>query len=53
MPKAEPLPPGRYHIVDRPTGGWKVVIRTDLHDFVTRLAYARFPSGQITNSQAG
>ncbi|MFB9086838.1 tlde1 domain-containing protein [Erwinia tracheiphila] len=33
VPKAGPLPPGRYHIVDRPTGGWKGVIRTDLHDF--------------------
>ncbi|AXF78765.1 DUF2778 domain-containing protein [Erwinia tracheiphila] len=52
IPKAEPLPPGRYHIVDRPTGGWKGVIRTDLHDFVTRLAYPRFPPGQIPNSPA-
>lgn len=25
VPKAGPLPPGRYHIVDRPTGGWKGV----------------------------
>lgn len=28
-----PIPGGRYHIVKRPTGGWKGVIRTDLHDF--------------------
>lgn len=28
-----PIPPGRYYIVKRPTGGWKGVLRTDLHDF--------------------
>ncbi|EMR7683327.1 DUF2778 domain-containing protein [Yersinia enterocolitica] len=33
VPNAGPIPQGRYHIVNRPTGGWKGVIRTDLHDF--------------------
>lgn len=28
-----PIPPGLYFIVARPTGGWKGMIRTDLHDF--------------------
>ncbi len=37
VPKAGPLPPGRYRIVDRPTGGWKGVIRTGLHDFYSRV----------------
>lgn len=33
VPMQGPIPPGKYYIVDRPTGGWKGVIRTDLHDF--------------------
>lgn len=33
VPSLGPIPDGRYHIVKRPTGGWKGVIRTDLHDF--------------------
>lgn len=32
VPSLGPIPDGRYHIVNRPTGGWKGVIRTDLHD---------------------
>ncbi len=32
IPGLGPIPQGRYHIVDRPTGGWKGVLRTDLHD---------------------
>ena len=27
------IPDGLYHIVKRPRGGWKGIIRTDLHDF--------------------
>lgn len=33
IPELGPIPDGRYHIVKRPTGGWKGIIRTDLHDF--------------------
>ncbi|EHN8807689.1 DUF2778 domain-containing protein [Enterobacter roggenkampii] len=33
VPDNGPIPDGRYHIVNRPSGGWKGVIRTDLHDF--------------------
>jgi len=33
IPDLGPIPHGRYHIVTRPTGGWKGVVRTDLHDF--------------------
>lgn len=33
VPRLGPIPDGRYHIVKRPTGGWKGVLRTDLHDF--------------------
>lgn len=33
IPNNGPIPGGRYYIVKRPTGGWKGMIRTDLHDF--------------------
>ncbi|MDU4940193.1 MAG: DUF2778 domain-containing protein [Mixta calida] len=33
IPDTGPLPAGIYHIVKRPSGGWKGVIRTDLRDF--------------------
>lgn len=33
VPDNGPIPDGRYHVVNRPSGGWKGVIRTDLHDF--------------------
>lgn len=33
VPMEGAIPPGKYYIVNRPTGGWKGVIRTDLHDF--------------------
>lgn len=33
IPDNGPIPGGRYHIVNRPTGGWKGVIRSDLRDF--------------------
>jgi len=33
IPDNGPIPSGRYYIVKRPSGGWKGVIRTDLHDF--------------------
>ncbi|GKW26925.1 DUF2778 domain-containing protein [Pectobacterium brasiliense] len=33
IPDNGPIPDGLYHIVDRPTGGWKGMVRTDLHDF--------------------
>lgn len=33
VPDNGPIPGGRYHIVKRPSGGWKGIIRTDLHDF--------------------
>ena len=33
IPMQGAIPPGVYYIVHRPTGGWKGVIRTDLHDF--------------------
>ncbi|CAI1719410.1 DUF2778 domain-containing protein [Serratia entomophila] len=33
VPDNGPIPNGRYHIVNRSTGGWKGMIRTDLHDF--------------------
>lgn len=37
VPSTGPIPAGTYHIVKRPTGGWKGVIRTDLHDFYSWL----------------
>ena len=33
IPDNGPIPSGRYYIVKRPTGGWKGIVRTDLHDF--------------------
>ncbi|WP_307567925.1 DUF2778 domain-containing protein [Pantoea anthophila] len=33
VPDNGPIPEGVYHIVKRPTGGWKGIIRTDMHDF--------------------
>ena len=32
LPENGPIPDGRYYIVNRPTGGWKGIIRTDIHD---------------------
>lgn len=37
VPDNGPIPGGRYHIVDRPTGGWKGIIRTDLQDWYSWL----------------
>ncbi|WP_164141641.1 DUF2778 domain-containing protein [Serratia marcescens] len=33
VPDNGPIPQGRYHIVNRLTGGWKGMLRTDLRDF--------------------
>lgn len=33
VPNNGPIPNGRYHIVKRPSGGLKGIIRTDAHDF--------------------
>jgi len=32
VPDNGPIPEGAYHIVKRPAGGWKGIIRTDMHD---------------------